>query len=172
MKYIYTLITDEEATNLHCNKNNMHSFLCFIFFSLWQIQCVKWFELLLGESMQWHGTLLAYRLSPWVPVGLQPDPLGRSSLQLFEGQSWSSQYRLGPFQGPPHSCYGWVRLCEDKKYFGLFPPTLAGVRVQPAPPSDPLLRRRAGREADLVHSGRAEVFDRQPQGDKNFWNVK
>ena len=102
MKYIYTLITDEEATNLHCNKNSMHSFLCFIFFCLWQIQCVKWFELLLGESMQWHGTLLAYRLSPWVPLSLQPDPLGRSSLQLFEGQSWSSQYRLGPLQGPPH----------------------------------------------------------------------
>ena len=30
-KYIYTLITDKEATNLHCNKNSMHSFLCFIF---------------------------------------------------------------------------------------------------------------------------------------------
>ena len=52
--------------------------------------------------------------------------------------------------------------------FCLFPPTSAGVRVEPAPPSDPLLRRRAGREADLVHSGRAEVLDGQPQGDKNI----
>ena len=57
---------------------------------------------------------------------------------------------------------------RTKYVFCLFPPTSAGVRVEPASPSDPLLRRRAGREADLVHSGRAEVLDGQPQGGKNI----
>ena len=57
---------------------------------------------------------------------------------------------------------------RTKNVLPLFPSTLSGVRVESAPPSDPLLRRRAGREADLVHSGRAEVLDGQPQGGKNI----